>query len=252
MGVANTHSRWVNGALVFYDGNDHRKAWLDAMGTNVVKYINDFTVCPRSTKAADATNNPEWIITHTSAGTGHSEVKSADLTGGVMTLEPATNDNDGINMQLRGEDFSPKTDCPLYFGVRYKCDENTQSDFIIGIVEHDTVTIDGSSHGIFFATTDGGTYVKLHVVKDGTTDKTTNMTTGLTNTGWNVDEFLVSSTSKVECWHNNSYIGSVTAGIPSTDMAVTVAFEAGAANSTYNLYVDWIRCIQLNNARTTE
>jgi len=252
MAVANTHSRWVNGALVYYDGNDHRKSWLDAMGSNVVKYINDFVVCPRSTATAMAANNPEWIITHTSAGTGHSEVKNANLSGGVMMLEPASNDNDGIDMQLFGEDFSPKTDCPLYFGVRYKCDENTQSDFIIGLVEHETAVIDGASHGIFFATTDAGTYVKLHVVKDVTTDKTTVMTTGLTNTGWNIDEFLVSSSSLVECWHNGTQMTSVTAGIPTTDLAVTIAFEAGAATSTYALYIDWIRCIQINNARTTE
>ena len=253
MPVANTHSRWVNGALVYYDGNDHRKGWLDAIGSNVVKYINDFVVCPRSTAAAMAANNPEWIITHTSAGTGMSEVKNANLTGGVMMLEPASNDNDGIDMQLLGEDFSPKADCPLYFGVRYKCDEKTQSDFILGIVEHETAVIDGASHGIYFGKSDGETHVKLHVVKDVTSDKTVVMTTDVTNTGWHVDEFLVESTGRIDCWHDGTQMTSLTtSAIPTTDMAVTIAFESGAATSTYALYIDWIRCIQINNARTTE
>jgi len=251
MAVANTHSRWVNGALVYYDGNDHRKSWLDAMGSNVVKYINDFVVCPRSTIAANVVNNPEWIITHTSAGTGMSEVKSANMRGGVLTLEPASNDNDGIVMQHQEEAFRTKTDCPLYFGVRYKCDEATQSDFALGLAEHDTAVFTNTSHAIFIKKVDGATAIKLHVVKDETTDSGTTMGT-CSATAWNVDEFLVSSTSKVECWHNNTYIGSVTAGIPSTDMAVTMAFLAGAATSTYNLFVDWVRCIQINNARTTE
>ena len=251
MAVANTHSRWVNGALVYYDGNDHRKSWLDAMGSNVVKYINDFVVCPRSTIAANAVNNPEWIITHTSAGTGMSEVKSANMRGGVLTLEPASNDNDGINMQHQEEAFRTKTDCPLYFGVRYKCDEATQSDFILGLAEHDVSVLTNTSHGIFFSKVDGATSIALHVVKDETSDAGTTMGT-LSATAWNVDEFLVSSTSLVECWHNGTLMGTVTAGIPSTDLAVTMAFLAGAATSTYNLFVDWVRCIQINNARTTE
>ena len=51
MAIANTHSQWINGALVFYpEGNEQR--WLDAMGENVVKYIEDFVVTPESTAAA--------------------------------------------------------------------------------------------------------------------------------------------------------------------------------------------------------
>jgi len=252
MPVANTHSRWVNGALVYYDGNDHRKSWLDAMGSNVVKYINDFLTVPYTTAVASVTRSPEWIITLTTAGSD-SHIQSANLTGGALRLSPGKNEDDGIDMQLRGEDFSPKTNCPLYFGVRYKCaSTDAQSDFIIGLAEHETALVDGTSHGIFFATTDAGTYVKLHVVKDVTTDKTSIMTTDMTSDTWHTDEFLVSSSSLIECWHDGTQMTSVTAGIPTTDMAVSIAFEAGAANSSHDLYIDWIRCIQINDARTTE
>ena len=154
-------------------------------------------------------------------------------------------------MQHQEEAFRTKTDCPLYFGVRYKCDEATQSDFILGLAEHDVSVLTNTSHGIYFSKVDGATSIALHVVKDETSDAGTTMGT-LSATAWNVDEFLVSSTSLVECWHNNTYMGSVTAGIPSTDLAVTMAFLAGAATSTYNLFIDWVRCIQINNARTTE
>jgi hypothetical protein len=252
MAVANTHSKWTNGAQVWYpEGNEQR--WLDAHGDMVVKYLEDFNLCPRSTNAAAAANNPEWIITHTSGGTGSSLVQASDTRGGVLNISPASSEDDGINMQHQGTAYSMPTasTSPIYFGVRYKLDSATQSDFIVGLVEKETAVIDGSSHGIYFKTTDGGTYVKLGVAKDGTTDTTNVMTTGLAADVWYIDEFIAWSTGLVECWHNGAYIGSVTAGIPSTDMAVTIAYETGASNTSDDFYVDWIRAIQIVSARAT-
>ena len=249
MGNANTHSRWVNGNLVFYpEGN--RQRWLDAFGDNVVKYIDDFAVTPHSTIAANAANNPEWVITHTSGG-AMSVVQSADLKGGWLNISPGPNDNDGINMQHRNESFRVEANSDLYFGIRYKADEATRNDFILGLVENDAVTIDGSSHGIFFKTTDGGTYLKCCTMKDGTTTKTLTATSSFAADTVYVDEFLVKSTGSVEFWHNGSTVGKYTTNIPSTDLAVTIAYETGAANSSQDLYVDYIRCIQLFNARAT-
>lgn len=252
MAVANTHSKWTNGAQVWYpEGNEQR--WLDAHGDMVVKYIDDFIVCPRSTNAAMAANNPEWTITHTSAGTGASIVQASNIRGGVMNLSPASNDNDGINMQHQEAAFSiaSGTTSPIYFGIRYQVDEATQTDFVVGLVEKDPVTIDGSSHGIFFKTTDGGTYVKACVMKDGTTTKTLVATTGLTADTWYIDEFIAWSTGSVEYWHNGSTVGKYTSNVPTTDLAVTIAFETGASNTSNDFFVDWIRAIQIVAARAT-
>ena len=250
MAVANTHSRWINGNLVFYpEGNGQR--WLDAYGDNVVKYIDDFEVCPRSTNAAMTANNPNWIITHTSAGTGCSLVKSADLKGGWLNLSPASNDNDGISMQHYSESFRVEANSPIYFGVRYKVSEVTQGDFLIGLCETDVSVLTNTSHGIYIKKVDGNTGLYCCTVKDETTAKTLIPTTALAADTVYVDEFSAWSTGLVEFWHNGSTVGQYTTPIPSTDLAVTVSFLSGAATSTEDLYIDYIRCIQLLNARTT-
>jgi len=250
MAHANTHSKWINGYLVFYpEGNEQR--WLDAIGENVIKYIDDFESCPKSTAAAMAANNPEWVITHTSAGTGHSIVQAADIKGGWLNISPASNDNDGISMQHACESFRVETNSPIYFGVRYKFTEATQGDFLFGLCEQDVSVLTNTSHGIYFKKVDGNTSLYCCTVKDETTAKTLIPTTVLTTDTVYTDEFIVWSTGLVEFWHNGSTVGQYTTPIPSTDLAVSISFLSGAATSTEDMYIDWIRCIQLYNTRAT-
>ncbi len=250
MAIANTHSQWINGAQVWYPhGNEQR--WIDAFGENVVKYIEDFAVTPHTTKAADDANNPEWVITHTSAGSGHSKVVAADLKGGWLDLSPASNDNDGISMQHANESFKVETDSWMYFGCRFKHTEATQSDLLIGLCEQDPAVLTNTSHGIYFKKVDGGTSLVCATVRDETTDKTLVATAAFAADTAYICEFIVKSTGSVEFWFNGSTVGKYTAGIPSTDLAVSISCLAGVANSSQDLFVDWIRCIQLLDARTT-
>lgn len=250
MGVANTHSQWVNGALVFYpDGNEQR--WIDAIGDNVVKYIEDFVVTPHSTLAANAVNNPEWVITHTSAGSGMSDVFAADIKGGWLNISPASNDNDEISMQHANETFRVEANSWMYFGARYKASEATQDDFLLGLCEQDNSVLTNTSHGIYFKKIDGETKVYCCTVKDQTTAKTLIATTGFAADTTYITEFIVKSTGSVEFWHNGSTIGVYTTPIPSTDLAVSISFLTGASNSSNDFYVDWVRCIQILNARAT-
>lgn len=250
MGVANTHSMWINGAQVWYpEGN--RQRWLDAFGENVIKYIDDFIVCPGSTAAAAAANNPEWIITHVEAAGNDSIVQAADMKGGWMDLSPDANDNDGLNMQHANESFRVEANSWLYFGIRYKVTEATQDDWLVGLCEQDVSPLTNTSHGIYFKKIDGETKLYCCTVKDETTAKTLIATATVTTDTVYVDEFLAKSTGSVEFWHNGSTVGVYTTPIPSTDLAVTISFLTGAATSTEDMYIDWVRCIQLLNARTT-
>ena len=250
MAIANTHSQWINGAQVWYpEGNQQR--WIDAFGENVVKYIEDFAICPKSTAAAVAANNPEWVITHVEVGGTDSKVQAADLKGGWMNISPDANDNDGVNMQHANTSFKVETNSPIYFGIRYKVSEATQDDLLVGLCEQDPSVLTNTSHGIYFKKVDGGTSLVCAVVIDETTVKTLVADAAFAADTVYIDEFLITSTGKVEFWHNGSTIGVYTAGIPSTNLAVTVAFLTGAATSTEDMFVDWIRCIQLLDTRTT-
>ncbi len=255
MAIANTHSQWINGAQVWYPhGNEQR--WIDAFGENVVKYIEDFEVTPSSTAATQAANNPEWVITHTSGDGGASKestVTAADFKGGWLRLSPGSSEDDGINMQHANESFRVEPDSWLYFGIRYKtgAEETTEQDFILGLAEQDVSVITNTSHGIYFRSTDGGSNIKCCVVRDETTVATLVATTDCQEDTVFIDEFIAKSTGSVEFWHNGSTVGKYTTGIPSTDLAVTLAFFTGASNSSQDIYIDWIRCIQLLDKRTT-
>jgi len=253
MAVANTHSQWVNGNLVFYD-KKYGAGWLDAVGPNVIKYIDDFVICPKSTAAAASLYLKEWVITHTSGAGGTSTetmVVPGNVKGGWLNLSPGSSENDGVEMQSESESFRVEANSPLYFGIRYKVDASSEADWLLGLVETDTTVMDGSSHGIYFKSIDGDNILYCCATKDGTTTKTLVASTGFAVDTVYVDEFLVTSTGSVEFWHNGTYVGQYTAGIPSTDLAVTLCFETGASNTSIDMFIDWIRCIQVLNARAT-
>lgn len=250
MAMARTHTKWVNTALVWYP-DDNRQRWLDAHGDNVVKYIDDFVVTPKSTAAAMVANNPEWIITHVEGAGGDSKVQAADLKGGWMNISPDANDNDGVNMQHRNTTFRVENNSPIYFGIRYKVSEATQDDLLVGLCEQDISVLTNTSHGIYFKKVDGGTSLVCAVVKDETTDKTLVADAAFAADTTYIDEFYATSTGRVEFWHNGVSVGAYTAGIPSTNLAVSIQFLTGAATSTEDMFIDWVRCIQLLGTRST-
>ena len=111
------HSYYVNGALVFYDPNKAR--WVDAFGQDVVKYIDDFEGMPVDDTTGDPT---EWTVTVVEAGTGDSTMTLQNAQNGVVKLQAAGNEDDGVNAQRKGEAWKLTTSDPLYFGCRFKVD----------------------------------------------------------------------------------------------------------------------------------
>ena len=100
MSLANVHSHWVRGALVYYQ--THLKRMVDAVGSDVVKYIDDFVSFP----VDDTTGDPlAWTATMVEGGTGDSTVASTDASGGAILLTTDDDDNDGVTIQLNGESF---------------------------------------------------------------------------------------------------------------------------------------------------
>ena len=250
MAMARTHSKWINGAQVWYP-DDNRQRWLEAYGDNVVKYIDDFVVTPKATAVATVANNPEWTISMVEGGGDDTKVQAADLKGGWMNISPDSSENDGSNMQHANESFRAESNSPIYFGIRYKVSEATQDDLMFGLCEEDTSILTNTSHGIYFKKVDGGTSLTCGVIRDETSVATLIADASFAADTVYIDEFLVSSTGRVEFWHNGSTIGVYSAGIPSTDLAVSIQFLTGAATSTVDLWIDWIRCIQLLGSRAT-
>lgn len=241
MAYARMHSRYELGNLVFWeDGYRHR--WVDAIGPNVIKYINDFSAY-----------GEDWDETAVEAGSGTSVITNYDGEGGLIYLNAAGNENDGIQAQSQTEGFKPTDEDPIFFGVRWKIHGTGAGscDVIMGLCVTDTDVIGAMTAGIYFKTVDAATTLTLETEDAGSATSQTMLATIAVDT-WYTDEFYYDGGANVKCWHNGAYIGAATTQIPSSEtLAVTLAYLNGAAHGQSNagLVVDYVRCVQLLASR---
>lgn len=232
------HTRQIAGNLAFYQNHKHRL--VDAMGPDVVKYDNDFVGSPLA--AADAPLG--WTITLVEAGAGESTITKADGVGGELLLTTDAADNDGINMQLAGESFELTTDqSAVYFGIRLKSGEATQSDFLVGLCITDTDLLGGMTDGVYFRKVDASTSVAAVTEKNSTETETTGVLTFAADTYY-ILEFYFDGTS-VYFYVDGALVATHTANIVN-DEAITpsVHFLTGNA-AVETMTIDWVRAIQI-------
>jgi hypothetical protein len=236
--------QFVQGALILRD-DIHNKRWVDAIGQNVVKYINDFTSGPATDAAWDAAG--EWTITRVETGAGESTITRIDGVGGILRITTDAADNDGINMQKIGEEFRLTTARQLYFGCfGLTLSEVTQSDFFVGLAITDTDILGGVTDRIGFEKLDGSTAVGFMVEKDSTETKSSSLHTAVAATAFDLEFFWDGPTSELQVFINGA---SVTApaitNLPDDEeLRLSLHCLAGDANArTFDC--DLIRVIQI-------
>lgn len=237
MSLTNVHSKWVRGALVFYQ--DHLKRFVDAIGKDVVKYIDDFVHFP----VDDATGDPvAWTTSMVEAGTGNSTVTSTDASGGAIIFTTDDNENDGVSIQLNGESFIMKATNDLYFGVfGITVSEATQSDLFVGLSVTDTAIITNDAVRCGFQSVDGST--DFYGLAGQTADASAALHT-LTTTAFDA-EFYWNGTA-IETFINGVSTGAlVITNIPTGEVRVSVEWLAGAAGTPLTCKIDKIVCIQI-------
>ncbi len=229
------HSKWVNGNLVFWD--THKERWVDAIGPDVLKYINHFVSLPTD----DATGDPtEWTATVVEVGAGNSTAVLGTAAGGDLILTTAGNDNDGIQIQLKGEAYALAADKPCYFGFRLTLSEATQLDFLAGLCITDTTLLGGMTDGVYFRKVDASTDVNF-VTEASSTETATVEDTA--DTSVHIYEFFFDG---VNCQPFVDGVAGtqVATNIPSTVLTPSIALLTGAA-SAETATIDWIRAIQI-------
>ena len=240
--MANTHSRRINGNLAFYDGAN-RKRLVDAFGTDVVKYVDDFVNVPVDDTTGDPTG---WTMTVVEAGAGDSTVASANVSGGALLLTTDQNENDGINLQLNGESFKLVSGNPLYFGARLKISDATESDFFIGLAITDTDILGGVTDRIGFQKLDGSTDLKFMLEKDSTETLTAALHT--VDTSNMILEFYFDGTNIEVFVDGVSVATPAVTNLPDDEeLRVSLQLLAGAA-AAKTMTVDWIRVFQFGRA----
>jgi len=236
--MANLHSRRVNGNLVFYDNTQQRI--IDAIGPDVTKFILNTAFA-----ADDDTTGDLSGFTHTAVevGAGSSTAVLADNT---LLITAAANENDGVNLQVKGEAFDLGSGNYTYFGVNFQTNDATQTDVLAGLCITDTTLLGGMTDGAYFECLDGSTDINFVLEKDST-ETTSASAVGTLADATNVTlEFIFDGTN-VDAWVDGTLQTRLAiTNLPDNEqLTPSIHFLTGEAVAN-TMTVNWLRAVQVN------
>ena len=226
--------------LVWYNGNQFRI--LDAVGPDVVKWEEDFTAVA---VASDAVSG--WTVTLVEAGGGESTITRPDASAGALVITTDNFEDDGAQLQVTtGEAYGCSSSQDLlYFGIRFKAGEATQSDFIVGLCITDTTLLGGMTDGIYFRKVDGSTAVSFVTEKDSTETETETVLTFVADTYYLMEFAFDQRTDRVFAFVDGSLVATHSANICDDELLTpSIAFLTGNA-AIETMTIDYVRVIQI-------
>lgn len=233
----------IAGNLVYVDKAKHLRHIVDAMGTDVIKFLaNRFM--NSSLAAADAPLG--WTITLVEAGAGESTITKPDgVDGGLLFTTDAAED-DGINAQLKGEMFKVNTSCrALYFYARLQASEATQLDWLVGLCITDTTLLGGMTDGIYFEKLDAGTGISCTTEKNSSETQTDSVGTFAANTDVELEFFYDKDAATVYFYVNGVQVAAHTTNIvDDEDLTPSIQVLTGEA-VLHTLTLKDMRAIQI-------
>lgn len=190
----------------------------------------------------------DWVITET--GSGSRAISQAK--DGVLLITNAASDDDANFLQLRqlasgqvAENWKFTAGKSLYFGMRFKVSDATQSDFVMGLQITDTTPL-AVSDGIYFRKDDGDANIDFIVIKDSTsTGSLTAAATAAADTYMVLEFFYDGSSDFITAYKDGVVIGSVDLDNVPDDEELCISFgiQNGAA-AAKTMTIDWIRVVQ--------
>ena len=201
-----------------------------------IEYWNDFT------KPTDYDTN-DWTLTTVEAGASSATEAIGNLLGGVLVVTNDAADDDSDFFQSAKEIFKWTSGKRLYFGMRAKISDVTQSDFVFGLQITDTTPL-AVTDGMYFQSDDGDAYLDFHSVKNSTATDVTQLAT-LTNDTYFVIEAYYDGANKWELFFNGATVGAcaLTNVCDDEELAISFGIQNGEAVAKI-LSVDWIRVVQ--------
>ncbi len=226
-------------AELLTDRYNHRI--IDAWGHDVVKFNEDFVNTPVTTDGIQG-----WVTTLVEAGANETTLAQADLSGGGILITSDANDNDGLNTQKLGTSFRVDNNS-MYFGVRLRMSENTQSDFFAGLSIINTAILDNLPKRIGFRKIDGEAGIRFEAMKTLTTS-VSNIHQVVNDTFVTLEFLYDKPAGKLYYYVNGVEYGPVPIdNLPDAGVTPSLHFLAGSATAK-TLTVDWIRCFQFGRA----
>lgn len=202
---------------------------------DLVVYFNDFI------KEADYAA-ADWTITTVEAGAGSAtEAIAADELGGALLITNDAADNDSDELQLAQDNWKLSAGKRLWWEMRLKISDATQSDLFVGLATTDSTLIAGTTDSISFRKDDGSTALSF-VTEDNTSETSTaSVATVVADTYMKLG-FYWDGISKVRAYVNRSLVATHTANIEQTNkLAISMAIQNGEA-AAKTMTVDYIYC----------
>lgn len=235
------HTKDFRNARVYYDDR-YPNRWVDAMGSNVVKFE-----LPVGVPKDDATHNPDALVA-TEVGTN--SALSSTTAGDRLIITTGGTEYNGISLQAHGSAFKLESGLPLYFGARIAMQNGAKGDYLVGLCEVDTALLaTASAHalavtddGVYFYQLNGATALIFVNELGGVEGAIASSVTTGSATYRDVEMYWDGTT--LYAYVDGVEIGSVSSGV--ADQALTPSIEARAGDDGAEiLYVQWMKAIQI-------
>lgn len=216
--------------------------WYDAAGPEVVKYVTHFEALATDDTTGDPTEFTQTVV---EVGAGDSTAVLTTTKGGALLMTSAGNENDGVQLQLKGEAWQLNTSHQCYFGVQFAINDVDQVDALLGLAMTDTTLLGGVDTAVYFRTVDESATLQF-VVEKNNTESATNVAT-LTDATNVTAEFFWDGTN-ITAYINGTQAASVAttdAAFPDDEvLTLSLAMLTGEATAN-TLTVEWVRAIQV-------
>ena len=239
--MAQIHSRYEAGALVFWEGHRHRI--IDAIGSQVIKWrhedhLQDFAI-------GTGTQPTGWTTTLVEGGGGESDWLVSDTAGILSRITTDNFDNDGVSAQLIGENFELTSDQAfVYAGIQFDINDADQTDILFGLAVTDTALLAAVADAVYMESLDASASVST-VTEKGNSETQTDAVGTILDATTHFMEFYFDGTS-VYFYFDGVQTGTIhTANIPDTE-ALRLSLEFLTGETTANtLDIRQLRVIQV-------
>lgn len=199
-------------------------------------FFDDFTRW-----VTDDSSVARYTITTIEAGAGSATETLNDELGGVLLLTNDNADNDSDFLQKIGESFVFTVGKAMLFKARFRVNDATQSDWVMGLMVVDSTPLadggDGVTDGVFFQKDDGDTNIDFYVQKDITTGQLINTTIAFApaNNVYMTLGFWYDGNRTIRAYLNDALVKTVdlsdnpAAFLPDTELTVSFGIQNGEA-----------------------
>lgn len=216
------------------------------------QYYTWFSDFDRFFGLADS-NQADWLTT----AVGSSTIGVIDAFGGQIQVTTGATENDGITAQWQGmnpdaatpaqvaETFLFEAKKELWFAVRFKVNDVTQTDLVIGLVAATTTPMDPVD-GVYFSSVDGSAALLLAAETAAPLSASDTLFTMADDTWYEVG-FHYNGIDAINAYRGNtdgtwSLVGSLGVTVlPTTELAMTFGLLTGE-DVANNALIDWILC----------